>query len=264
MVISLCCLKNHAMAAFTGGIKNIAIGTMPGKIYGNTKKTINRAFTISHSWDSLQKYIHDSYICKPVQFVLTDGLQGSAYGPHAQGAPSYEAAKMNMRLVIASKDPLAIDTVHACMVGVDPEKVDYLRYVAEAGLGTMDTSRISVVGNARVDEVKKSFPMAEGLARRLWSMPSKARYSDYDAPQFAVKEVSLHKTRLEASLSVDSKIDKLEVEIDGHTVITARENFERIRCELGDELNPDAVTFKAYDRFFNCRVETMECRRQAA
>ncbi len=27
-----------------------------------------------------------------------------------------------MRLILASRDPVAIDTVHACIVGVDPEK----------------------------------------------------------------------------------------------------------------------------------------------
>jgi uncharacterized protein (DUF362 family) len=264
VVISLCCLKNHAMAAVTGGIKNIAIGTMPGKIYGNTKNKINRAMTINHGWESLNNYIHDSYIAKPVQFVFTDGLQGSAYGPHAQGAPSYEAAKMNMRLVMASKDPVAIDAVHACIVGVDPEKVDYLRYVAQAGLGTIDTSQITVVGNARVDEVKKPFPMAKGLARRLWSMPSKTRYDDYEAPGLSVKVVSLQGNTLEAGLEVDPKTTRVEVAVDGRVLLTLKEGFEHFQCALDEVPVGAEITFYAYDRFLNCGIETVSLKQEAA
>ncbi len=58
------------MTGITGGIKNIAIGAMPAKIYGNKKTKINRGITINHGWKSINNYIHDSYICKPVQFVI--------------------------------------------------------------------------------------------------------------------------------------------------------------------------------------------------
>jgi hypothetical protein len=242
------------MAAATGGIKNVGIGVMPGKIYGNNKKTINRGLTISHFWESINDYIHDSYIAKPVQFVLTDGLQGSAYGPHGQGAPSYEAAKMNMRLVLASKDPVAVDTVHSCIVGVDPEKVDYLRYVAEAGLGTMDTSKITVVGNARVDEVKKLFPMPKGvLLRHLWSMPRKTQYADFTAPKLSIEGFALKERLLDARLRVDPKTVKVEVHINGRLVRAFCEGLDHIQCPLDEHLEDvQDITFYAFDRLLNC------------
>ena len=173
-IISIACLKNHINTAFTGGIKNVGIGAMPGKVYGNNKNTINRAMTIDHSWDPLARFIHDYYLCKPVDFVVTDGIQGLAYGPQGQGAPSYDAAKMNMRMVMASKDPVAIDTVHATVVGVDPMKVNYLQYVAESVGGENIMSNIDVVGNRKVDQVKKSFPMKQGLLRRMYPEANKA------------------------------------------------------------------------------------------
>jgi uncharacterized protein (DUF362 family) len=260
VVISLCCLKNHAMAAVTGGIKNVAIGTMPGKIYGNTKTKINRAMTINHGWESLNNYIHNSYICKPVQFVLTDGLQGSAYGPHGQGAPSYEAAKMNMRLVLASKDPVAVDAVHACIVGVDPEKVDYLKYISQEGLGTLNTSKISIVGNARVDEVRKPFPMAKGLVRHLWSMPSKTQYIDFRAPELSIEEVTLKGIVLDARVHIDPNVAKIEVHINGRLVRTFREGLDHIQCSLDEPLEGvQDITFRAYDRLLNCACRTVRC-----
>ena len=172
-VISIACLKNHAMAAVTGGIKNVGIGVMPGKVYGNNKNQINRAFTIDHSWEPLSNFIHDYYMCKPVDYVVTDGLQGLAYGPQAQGAPSYNAARMNMRLVLAGKDPVAVDTVHASIIGVDPMKVDYLQHVAKSTGGENIIENIDVVGNRNIDQVKKVFPMAKGLVGKMYPEPGK-------------------------------------------------------------------------------------------
>ena len=172
-IISIACLKNHAMAAFTGGIKNVGIGVMPGKVYGNSKNSINRGMTIDHSWDPLARFIHDYYLCKPVDFVVTDGIQGLAYGPQGQGAPSYDEAKMNMRMIMASSDPVAIDTVHATVVGVDPMKVNYLQYVAESVGGENNMSKIDIVGNRSVGQVKKTFPMKQGLLKMIFPEPNK-------------------------------------------------------------------------------------------
>jgi hypothetical protein len=146
------------------------------------------------------------------------------------------------------------------MVGVDPEKVDYLRYVSESGLGTLDTSRITVVGNARVDEVGKPFPMAKGLCRILWSRPSKTRYNDFEAPWFTVEEVTLKGTRLEARLGTDPKTTKVDVSMGGRPLLTLNEDFEHIQCALNDASPGDEITFRAYDRFLNCSIETVKCQ----
>lgn len=172
-IISVACLKNHMNAAFTGGIKNVGIGAMPGKVYGNNKNQINRAITIDHAFEPLSQFIHDYYLCKPVDFVVTDGIQGLAYGPQAQAAPSYEAAKMNMRLIMAGKDAVAVDTVHATVVGVDPMKVDYLQHVAKSVGGENRLNKIEIVGNRTVKEVQKKFPMAKGLVGMMYPEPRK-------------------------------------------------------------------------------------------
>ena len=258
VVISLCCLKNHMNAAITGGIKNVGIGVMPGKIYGNSKKTINRGLTINHGWEPLNNFIHDYYIAKPVQFVLTDGLQGSAYGPHCQGAPSYEAVKMNMRLLLASKDPVACDSVHACIIGVDPEKINYLKDISRDGFGTIDTSKITVVGNARVDEVKKSFPMAKGVFGVMYNGPKKTKYTDFDPPEISVENVTVKDNKLAANLSVDSKTSKVEMHIDGKLVESFKGGFDQLQYPLNGRISKGSheITFYAYDRFLNCGHKT--------
>ncbi len=253
VLISLCCLKNHLNAAVTGGIKNVGLGARPANIYSPKGKTIS-VFVIDHNWEPLNAFIHDYYSAKPVDFVLSDGLQGLSYGPSAQGAPSYEEAKMNMRLLLASRDAVACDAIQSCIVGVDPEKVDYLKDLAKDGFGTVDTSRITVVGNARVDEVKKPFPFPKAVLGALYSEPKKTAYADYSAPSLSVDSVSVENDTLTAQLQTDSKTTKVEMHIDGRLLNTCTERFDRLQHALDGEFsNGDhQVTFYAYDRYLNC------------
>jgi uncharacterized protein (DUF362 family) len=115
VIISLCCVKNHLGAAVTGGIKNVGIGARPACIYSSKGKTIS-GLVIGHTWEPLNAFIHDYYSARPVDFVLSDGLQGLSWGPAAQGAPSYDQAKMNMRIILASRDPVAIDQASVDLV----------------------------------------------------------------------------------------------------------------------------------------------------
>jgi hypothetical protein len=196
--------------------------------------------------------------------VLTDGLQGLAYGNACQGAPSYEDAKMNMRLLLASKDPVAIDSVHSCIIGVDPEKVKHLKDLAKDGFGTIDTSHITVVGNARVDEVKKRFALPDGMLGHILSSGSKkAVYEDFEAPEISIKEVTINKKTLIATLKTNPKTAKVEIHIDGQLVETVRGGFDLVQLTLEKTLSKGSheVTFYAYDRFLNCGHTTTDFAR---
>jgi uncharacterized protein (DUF362 family) len=63
---------------------------------------------------------------------------------------------MNMRLILASKNAVALDTIQALVMGCDPTKVPYLTKAESYGLGTTDSTKINVVGK-QVADVKKSF-----------------------------------------------------------------------------------------------------------
>jgi len=260
VIISLGCVKNHMCAAVSGGIKNVGIGARPACIYAPRGRT-GSTLVIGHGWKPLNAFIHDYYSARPADFVLSDGLQGLSYGPAAHGAPGYDQARMNLRIILASKDPVACDAVQACIVGVDPERVPCLRDLADEGFGTIDTSRITVLGNARVDEVKKPFPLARGLIGRLLSRgPRKAVYGDFSAPELQVEAVSFKDGELSASLKVDPKTTKIELQIDGRLAATVVEGFEdlRYRPPGGIPGGTHAVTILAYDRFFNCGHRSVE------
>ena len=80
VIIDLPVLKNHMGPAVTGAIKNVGIGSTPPWIYGSQISGGGR-IAIDHSYDQLNAFIHDFYLVRPVDFVVTDGLQGLSYGP---------------------------------------------------------------------------------------------------------------------------------------------------------------------------------------
>ncbi len=54
-------------------------------------------------------------------------------------------------LLIAGKDPVAVDVVGCALMGIDPARVDTITLGAQAGLGENDLTRMSIVG----EEIKR-------------------------------------------------------------------------------------------------------------
>lgn len=63
---------------------------------------------------------------------------------------------MNMRLILAGKNAVAVDTIEALVMKCDPTKVPYLKTLEADGLGTTDVSKIKLIGK-QVAEVAKAF-----------------------------------------------------------------------------------------------------------
>jgi uncharacterized protein (DUF362 family) len=61
--------------------------------------------------------------------------------------------------VIAGTDLVAVDTVGAAVMGVDPTTVRHVQLAAEQGLGTGDLAKIDVIGEA-IPTVAKQFSQA--------------------------------------------------------------------------------------------------------
>lgn len=50
--------------------------------------------------------------------------------------------------VLASDDPVALDTVQAKIVGLKPDDIPYLGIARDLGLGETDSNRIEIIGDA--------------------------------------------------------------------------------------------------------------------
>ena len=253
VIIDLPVLKNHNGAAVTGALKNVGIGSTPPWIYGNLISGGGR-ISIDHSWDQLHAFIHDFYLVRPVDFIVTDGLQGLSYGPAGMNARTYENAQMNMRLILASRDALAIDTVHSLIIGIDPQKVDHITHLADNNIGIMDTSRIHVEGNVKVDEVRKQFKFPGFPYSWLNPKAKNCRYSDFEDPIVTVDNFELMDNRIIAQLYSNEELVKLELYIDEVYLDTLLEQGETITIDYeNEEIDPDSnIYLYAYDRFLNC------------
>jgi uncharacterized protein (DUF362 family) len=169
VVISMPTMKTHSAAGITGGVKNLGIGTTPmgqfSQADGGTTSDCTRGQTagansIDHSTpETLGSFIRDYYSIRPADFVVMDALQGIEHGPAPAFEPKpgdagywdYASSKKNMRLILAGKNAVAVDTIEALVMKCDPKKVPHLTKLEADGLGTTDTAKIDVVGKQVAD-----------------------------------------------------------------------------------------------------------------
>jgi uncharacterized protein (DUF362 family) len=167
-IISIGALKTHSNAGITGSVKNVGIGATPNAMYsastndGDCTRNMNDATQSSYiehkNPAGLGDFVADFFGIRPPDFSIIDGLQGLQNGPCSANA----ADRMNMRLILASRNALAVDTIAAQVMSCDAKLVPSLVKAESYGLGTADVTRIAVVGNKQVSDVKKSFK--SGLA----------------------------------------------------------------------------------------------------
>ena len=132
-IISVPKLKLHRMAGVTLSLKN-----MMGVV--NPKGQIHR---------SLSKKIADLVSLVKPRLAVIDGIIGGE---------SHELAgkPVEMNLVIAGLDPVAVDTVGAAVMDFNPKKVEHIILAAKKGLGICNLDKIRVLGES-IEKVKKKF-----------------------------------------------------------------------------------------------------------
>jgi uncharacterized protein (DUF362 family) len=167
VVISIPAMKTHTQAGITGSVKNLGIGMTPvgqfaarGTAAGDCTRGQTSAYIDHSTPETLGQFIRDYYSLRPADFVVMDALQGLAHGPlpawDSSGTYDYASSTMNMRLILAGTNAVAVDTIEALVMKCDPKKVAYLTKLEADGLGTTNTTRITVVGK-QVSEVAKPF-----------------------------------------------------------------------------------------------------------
>jgi uncharacterized protein (DUF362 family) len=167
-LISVASMKTHWQAGVTGAVKNVGIGATPAAKYSagascartQTPEYIDHTVPATNKLsEPLSQFIRDFYSARPVDFAVIDGLQGMQHGPSPIYVPNgdYEKDKMNMRLIVASRNAVAADTIETQVMGCDPSQVPHLTMLEKLGLGTTDASKIDVVGNTTVAAARKPF-----------------------------------------------------------------------------------------------------------
>jgi len=104
---------------------------------------------------SLSKNIVDlASILKPSVSVVDGIIAGE--GHETSGNP------LEMNLVIAGTDPVAVDAVAAAVMDIPPTDVKHLVLAEKKGLGTCNLQEITVLGET-VEKVKRKFRLPSRL-----------------------------------------------------------------------------------------------------
>jgi len=148
VIISVPVMKTHIRSAVTLSVKNMK-GVMPGA----EKKKTHRL--------GLELAIADlNSIVRP-HFAVVDGLMGM------EGLWEYPDDCVPMGLVGAGRDPIAVDSVFAQIMGMESKEIMHLVYCQEKGLGKCDPGRIEVAG-VPISEVRRPFQTAFAVMRKRY------------------------------------------------------------------------------------------------
>lgn len=140
-VINLPKMKAHLAGTVTLGLKNWN-GIIPNVHPSGEQQDVHRI-------DLGQKFA-DLYRVRKADLTLVDGIIAmEGQGPHV-GTP------VEMNLLIAGTDTVAVDAVTAYIMGFETIEIPAVRIAATEGLGERDISKIEVVGTP-IAEVRTFF-----------------------------------------------------------------------------------------------------------
>jgi uncharacterized protein (DUF362 family)/Pyruvate/2-oxoacid:ferredoxin oxidoreductase delta subunit len=134
LVINLPKLKTHALALYTGAVKNL-FGTIPG---GRKREIHLRAPGIQDFSEVLVDVLD---LVRPGLTIMDAVIGQEGEGPGTRGTPRRYGC------VAASTDPVALDAVLSSAMGFRPGQVTHLERAAARGLGAGDPDAIRIEGD---------------------------------------------------------------------------------------------------------------------
>jgi len=133
-IISVPKLKPHRFATVTLSLKNM-MGALASK-------------GAMHMGSLNENIVDLASVLKP-SIAVIDGII-AIEGHETSGNP------IEMNLVIAGTDPVAVDAVGAAVMGISPTEVKHLILAEKKGLGTCNLNEITVMGEP-IEKVKRKF-----------------------------------------------------------------------------------------------------------
>src|ERR1035438_3825718 len=111
LLVSMPKMKTHHWVGATLSMKNL-FGVVPGAIYGWPKNVLH--------WAGIDESIADLHAAFPRQFAIVDGIVGMEGNGPIQGTPKHAG------VLVAGRNPVAVDATCCRIMAVDPLKIRYL------------------------------------------------------------------------------------------------------------------------------------------
>lgn len=129
--INVCKMKTHALERITGAVKN-----QYGCICGVNKATGHAQYPNSEVFAEM---LCDLNLCVKPRLHVMDGVVAMEGNGPSSGTPTA------MNVLLFSADPVALDSVFAALVHLDPATVPTCVSGQESGLGVMEHEQITVL-----------------------------------------------------------------------------------------------------------------------
>jgi uncharacterized protein (DUF362 family) len=146
VVVSMAKMKTHHWAGVTLSMKNL-FGLMPGAFYGWPKNVLHMA--------GIQESILDINTTVRPQIAIVDGIVGMEGDGPIMGTP------VQSGVLVMGRNLPAVDATCARIMGVNPEKIHYLKQ-ASASLGPIAASAIKQVGET-IAQVAKPYALLDKI-----------------------------------------------------------------------------------------------------
>jgi uncharacterized protein (DUF362 family) len=118
LVVSLAKMKTHHWVGATLSMKNL-FGAVPGGVYGWPKNVLH--------WAGIPQSIVDLHSVFERQFAMVDGIVGM------QGNGPIQGKAKQAGVLVAGRDPVAVDATCCRIMQIDPLRIGYLQMAAESG-----------------------------------------------------------------------------------------------------------------------------------
>ena len=143
-IVSLAKMKTHHWAGVTLAMKNM-FGVMPGIVYGWPKNVLH--------WAGIPQSILDINATVKPHLAIVDGIVGMEGDGPIMGTP------VSSNVLVMGRNFPAVDATCARIMGIDPEKIDYLKF-ASGWLGTIGEKSIEQRGE-NIAAVQKDFQLID-------------------------------------------------------------------------------------------------------
>ncbi len=141
LLVSLPKLKTHHWVGATLGMKNL-FGVVPGAVYGWPKNILH--------WAGINESIVAINSAVPRMFTIVDGIEGM------EGNGPIQGRRKHAGVIVGGGDRVAVDATCCRIMGIDPEKVRYLRM--SESMGQTVAANVRQVGEA-VEAVRTNFEL---------------------------------------------------------------------------------------------------------
>jgi uncharacterized protein (DUF362 family) len=165
-IISAARMKTHDRVVATLSLKNIVFGApikdkgfswgpnrKPGAVNDKPIAHGSGFRAINYNIFTLARILHP-------HVALIDGFEGmEGNGPNS-GTP------VDHRVCVAGTDWLAADRVALELMGIDFNKIGYLTFCAQAGMGVADLSEIAIIGEP-ISRHRKNYQLNDNIDKQL-------------------------------------------------------------------------------------------------